>query len=41
MAGMTSAAPPKPRAAQRDTSSIDLWTLLKAWLAGLFSSRRN
>lgn len=41
MAGMTSAAPAKPRAPQRDTSSIDLWTLLKAWLAGLFSSRRN
>lgn len=34
-------APAKPRAPQRDTSSIDLWTLLKAWLAGLFSSRRN
>lgn len=35
------AAPATPRPAHRDTSSIDLWTLLKAWLAGLFSSRRN
>lgn len=24
---------------QKDTSSIDLWTLLKAWLAGLFGGR--
>ncbi|WP_076592992.1 SRPBCC family protein [Herminiimonas arsenitoxidans] len=38
---MASARPAAPRAAQRDTSSIDLWTLLKAWLSGLFSSRRN
>ncbi|RQO35713.1 hypothetical protein DBR37_04885 [Herminiimonas sp. KBW02] len=41
IADMATPAPAKPRAAQRDTSSIDLWTLLKAWLAGLFSSRRN
>lgn len=34
-------APAAPRPAQRDTSSIDLWTLFKAWLAGLFSSRGN
>ncbi|GGB96746.1 hypothetical protein GCM10007205_02530 [Oxalicibacterium flavum] len=30
--------PPAPRK-QKDTSSIDLWTLFKAWLAGLFGRR--
>lgn len=32
----TTDAVPRP---QKDTSSIDLWTLFKAWLAGLFSRR--
>ncbi|MFJ7567401.1 SRPBCC family protein [Herminiimonas sp. NPDC097707] len=39
VAGAASSAASRP--AQKDTSSIDLWTLIKALLAGLFSSRRN
>ncbi len=40
---VTPSAPSAPAATasqkQKDTSSIDLWTLFKAWLAGLFSRR--
>jgi uncharacterized protein len=32
------ATPPSPKT---DTSSIDLWTLLKAWFRGLWSTRRS
>jgi carbon monoxide dehydrogenase subunit G len=42
-AGAADAAPAAPISTPRkpkDTSSIDLWTLLKAWLAGLFGHRR-
>jgi uncharacterized protein len=35
-AAPTASAPPAT-----DTSSIDLWTLLKAWFRGLWSSRRS
>lgn len=45
VASDASGAAPVMRAASRpvhkDTSSIDLWTLIKAWLAGFFSGRRN
>ncbi|MEF7616626.1 SRPBCC family protein [Aquincola sp. MAHUQ-54] len=33
-------APRRPAAAAADTSSIDLWSLLKAWLRGLFARPR-
>ncbi|MNR83587.1 Carbon monoxide dehydrogenase subunit G (CoxG) [compost metagenome] len=41
VADMASSATASPRPVARDTSSIDLWTLLKAWLAGLFSRGRS
>ena len=34
-------APLPPRPAPPDASAIDLWTLLKAWLRGLFAGRRS
>jgi hypothetical protein len=35
-AALPPAAAHRPPAAAADTSSIDLWSLLKAWLRGLF-----
>lgn len=35
-AALPPASAPRPPAATADTSSIDLWSLLKAWLRGLF-----